>query len=150
MIDWSDWLLWAGTGIEIISALIATSYVVSRLRDRLKAIVLSKPLPLFRDEKIVTAWDELVIPFLNRYLGWYLNFGKIVVRRTNWLGFLHIAILAPFALVYFLLFFVLVLLFLPVALVRQIIDSESDFRLRVIVLLFATGIGLQIAAVLAL
>ena len=153
MVNWSVWLDRAGYGMEILGLLVASSYVVSKLKERTMWISLAKDSTQFGGrENLVTDPVELSGRWLSRFLEPYLahfwEFGEKMVRKLKPLGWLRFPVLAPLGIVFFLLFSVLAVFLLPLAVARYLLNFDNDLRLRIIVATFALGITLQIVAAL--
>ena len=78
-------------------------------------------------------------PVLDAVLGWW---GQIW-RRMGILGWFRVPMLAPAGLVLFALVAVIFVILLPVAAIGYLLDGGNDFRLRIVVLVFALGLVLQ-------
>jgi hypothetical protein len=100
------------------------------------------------DDDVETGAEELLAarigrfgdPFFGIIVGWW----QWIWRRLMFIGWLRVPLLAPVGLALFVLLIVLVALYLPFIIVGFLLDTDKDFRLRIIVLAFALGIGLQI------
>jgi hypothetical protein len=107
-----------------------------------------------------SAEDEEIEPEAEKLLGATLaGFGDwLFGLATGWLGWLwqklavlgwlRLAVAVPFALVLFGVGSALFGVVLPFAIIGFLLDSDKDFRLRIIVLAFAAGICLEIVSAL--
>jgi hypothetical protein len=94
------------------------------------------------EELISAGMGWFADPFLGAAGRWWRRL-RSVLRPAGWLGapFLALAALAWLAL-----FLALTALLLPVTVARFLLDSDRDFRIRLIVLAFVFGAALEITA----
>lgn len=160
----------AGDGMDIVAAVAGAWYVGAKFRERARRMAdwnltqgldarpeaaagPAKPRLLAgipgADEDAETGAEELLAARLAR-------FGDPVARRVErcwrWLaplGWFRFVVALPLGVTLFGLLMLVCAVLAPVLIAGFLLDSDKDYRLRIVVAAFAVGIALQITSALS-